>query len=57
MNQFIEDLKVLEIDEADHDNVTIRDVIKAFHRKAKIIHPDKAGPEYYYDLYFKLLQK
>ena len=46
MDQFIDDLKVLEIDEAVHGNVTIRDIIKAFHKKAKLIHTDKAGPEY-----------
>ena len=42
----MEDLKTLEIDESRLDDITIRDVIKSFYKKAKRIHPDKAGPEY-----------
>ena len=28
------------------DNITIREVIKAFYKKAQRIHPDETGPEY-----------
>ena len=46
MNQFQEDLKTLEVDDnINEDNVTTRDVHKAFRKKAKVIHPDKAGAE------------
>ena len=46
MNQFQEDLKTLEVDDnINEDNVTTRDVHKAFRKKAKVLHPDKAGAE------------
>ena len=45
MDQFKEDLKVLEIDEAKVDNVAIREVIKAYRKKAFRVHPDTSGYE------------
>ena len=46
MNQFIEDLKTLNVDIKLKDSVTIRDIINAYRKKAKIIHPDKAGSDF-----------
>ena len=45
MDQFKEDLKVLEIDEAKVDNVAIREVVKAYRKKAFRVHPDTSGYE------------
>ena len=42
MDQFKEDLKILEIDEANED---IREVIKAYRKKAFRVHPDTSGYE------------
>ena len=46
MYQFVEDLKILDIDVNLKDSVTIRDVITAFRKKAKVTHPDKVGDQY-----------
>ena len=46
MYQFVEDLKTLDIDVNLKDSVTIRDVITAFRKKAKVTHPDKVGDQY-----------
>ena len=43
MDQFKEDLKILEIDEAKVDTVAIRKVIKAYRKKAFRVHPDTSG--------------
>ena len=45
MDQFKDDLKVLEIDEAKKATVTIREVIKAYIKKAFRVHPDTSGYE------------
>ena len=45
MDQFKDDLKVLEIDEAKKATVTIREVIKAYRKKAFRVHPDTSGYE------------
>ena len=45
MDQFKDDIKVLEIDEANSDIVTIREVIKAYRKKAFRVHPDTSGYE------------
>ena len=41
----LEDLKSLEMNDISQDNVTIRDVIKAFYKKSKHFRPEQAGPE------------
>ena len=45
MNQFKEDLKILEIDEAKSETVTIREIIRAYRIKALRVHPDTSGYE------------
>ena len=45
MDQFKDDLKVLEIDEAKKATVTIREVIKSYRKKAFRVHPDTSGYE------------
>ena len=45
MDQFKDDLKILEIDEAKSEIVTIREVIKAYRKKAFRVHPDTSGYE------------
>jgi curved DNA-binding protein CbpA len=39
------DLLILELEEKELDEVTIKDVIKAYRKKALRVHPDKAGKE------------
>ena len=45
MNQFHEDLKIYN-DENCKDKVTIGDVITAFRKRAKQVHPDKLGDQH-----------
>ena len=45
MDQFKDDLKILEIDEAKSEIVTIREVIKAYRKKAFRVHSDTSGYE------------
>ena len=45
MDQFKDDLEVLEIDRARSDDVTIREVKKAYRKKAFRVHPDTSGYE------------
>ena len=46
MKQFQEDLKTLGIDIKCQQDLAIRDVITAFRKKAKLLHPDKVGDKY-----------
>jgi hypothetical protein len=45
MDQFKDDLKILEIDEAKSEIITIREVIKAYRKKAFRVHPDTSRYE------------
>ena len=45
MDQFKDDLIILEIDESKSEIVTIREVIKAYRKKAFRVHPDTSGYE------------